>query len=110
MIINDTAPSTVLFAIPIAATAVFLVDMLGPYSPETAALFVPLILLSIWAFSATGVAYTGVVAFVMTIASYILSRNEGFDRTNAQELLVILAVLAITTALSVGISRRMRRT
>ncbi len=109
MIINQTAPGSVLFALPVAAAAVFLLDVLGPYSPETAALFVPLILLSIWAFSAAGVAYTGLVSFVMTITSYVLSHNNGFDRTNAQELLVILVVLVITTALSVGISRRMHR-
>jgi hypothetical protein len=105
MIINERAPNILLIVTPLAATAVFLLDILGPVSPYSSALYVPFILLSIWVFSAAGVAYTGLVCFVMTIAGFVLSRNEGFERTSPFDLFAILAVIAITTIIALVIAR-----
>jgi UPF0716 family protein affecting phage T7 exclusion len=77
-------------------------------SPFSSALYVPLILLSILVFSAAGVAYTGLVCFALTIAGFVLSRNDGFDRVSFLDLLMILAVVVITTAVSWAIARRNR--
>jgi len=108
MIINERAPSILLLITPLCASAIFLLDILGPMSPFSSALYVPLILLSILVFSAAGVAYTGLVCFVLTIAGFVLSRNDGFDRVSFLDLLMILAVVVITTAVSWAIARRNR--
>jgi hypothetical protein len=108
MIINQQAPGALLFGIPLSASAIFLLDLLGPFAPYTSGLYVPLIMISIVAFSAIGVAYTGLVCFVMTILGFILSRNDGFDLTTEHNLFAILTVVAITTIIAVACARRIR--
>ncbi|TWF58882.1 hypothetical protein [Neorhizobium alkalisoli] len=41
MIINERAPNILLIVTPLAVTAVFLLDILGPASPYSSALYVP---------------------------------------------------------------------
>lgn len=106
VIINERAPSVLLFIIPLSASAIFLLDILGPFAPYTSGLYVPLIMLSIAAFSPIGVAYTGLVCFIMTVAGFILSRNESFDMTTEHNLFAILCVVFATTAIAMVCARR----
>ncbi len=54
-------------------------------------------MISILTFSSTGVAYTGLVCFVMTILGFTLSRNDSFELKTEHNLFAVLTVLVITT-------------
>lgn len=107
MIINERALGALLFGIPLSASAIFLLDILGPLAPCTSGLYVPLIMVSIVAFSPVGVAYTGLVCFVITSVGFMLSRDDGFDLTTEHNLSATL-VVAVTTAIAVACARRIR--
>jgi hypothetical protein len=97
VIIKERTPTFILVVIPLAASATFLVTMLGPFAPYTGGLFVPVILLSRWTFAPIGVAYTGFVCFVLTISGSILAQNEGFKAEGVHDVFGILIVIAFTT-------------
>ncbi|MBB4446988.1 glucose-6-phosphate-specific signal transduction histidine kinase [Rhizobium cellulosilyticum] len=111
MIINLRAKTALFFVVPLSMTAVFLLDILGPFDPFISILYLPVIVLSTRAFSNTGVFYSGLVAMVMTSASFVLSQVEGFDGMTSRQFALIAIAIAATTVLTAGLApRRPHRT
>lgn len=106
MILNLHARRVLFFVVPLSMTAVFLLDILGPFDPFISILYLPVIVLSTWAFSSFGVFYSGLVAMVMTVASFVLSQVEGFDGMTARQFALIAIAIIATTILTVGLARR----
>ena len=104
---SEHPPSiTMLIIIPLGLSAVFLLDILGPYDPVVGVLYLPLILFSTRVLSGFAVAYVGLAAGVLTCASFVLANNEGFDKITYDQWGAILAAIAVTTTFAVVLSRR----
>lgn len=94
------------FFIPLALSAIFLLDILGPFDPVVSVMYGPIILLSTWVFSKGGIVYVGFVCVVLTSASFILSGVEGFNSMNTLQFMAIIVAIVVTTSLSFRLSSR----
>jgi hypothetical protein len=106
MVINLHARAFLFFIVPLSMTAVFLLDILGPFDPFISVLYLPVIVLSTRAFNNFGVFYAGLVAMVMTSVSYIVAQIEGFDGMTLRQFMLIAVCIIATTALTIGLVPR----
>lgn len=105
MIIKENAPIFLLLAIPLCLSAVFLLDVIGPFGPTITVLYLPLIAVATRAFTKSGVTYIGLICAVMTCAGFVLGKVDGFDAIPAHYIVATVAAVVATTTLCLLLSR-----
>ena len=94
-----------LFLVPLGLSAIFLLDVVGPFEPFISVLYVPVLILAAKLFDKAGVVYVGVVCLVLTSVSYLLANVEGFDSVTMRQYGAIVSTVIIATALLVGLRK-----
>lgn len=85
--------------VPLGLAATFLLDVIGPFDPVISVLYIPLVALAAKVFSKAGTLYASTVCVVLTAASYILAKVEGFDRVSFTQFACISIAIAVTALL-----------
>ncbi len=91
--------------VPLALSAVFLLDVIGPLEPFVSVLYIPILILAAKMFNKGGVVYLGAVCVILTAVSYVLGNVEGFDEVTIRQFGIVVASVIITTVLLAGARR-----
>ncbi|KRB51361.1 hypothetical protein ASE04_11320 [Rhizobium sp. Root708] len=87
--------------VPVSLSAIFLLDILGPFDPVITVLYIPVIVISTRIFPKGIVTYLGLVCVVLTCASFVLGHVEGFDKVRLGQFAAILLAITATTSFAV---------
>lgn len=98
MILGRKTVKLVYPLIPLGLAATFLVDVAGPLDPYVSLMYIPIIVLAAKVFARAGVGYIALASIVLTVASFVVAKVNGFDNVTAPQLSIIL--LAIVTSSS----------